>query len=472
MSAVRPSVREGRRWRRWVQAAEETTRIIDPVTERAFARRWAGFPDRNRTDAQIIGRVSLGCEGTHGVFPKCDFACTPCYHSADANKVRVDGPHTIREVGAQMTFLQQVRGPAAYAQLIGGEVSLLDPADHAAALDEMWAAGRIPMSFSHGDFDDAYLRAVTLDADGDPRHRDVSWAVHIDSTMKGRTGIEKPTSERDLDPARAESIRRFERLLVDHGVRSYVAHNMTVTPSNLAEVAETVRINGRLGYRMFSFQPAAYIGDERRWEDGYRDVTNDALWDEIGAGVGRPLPWRVLQFGDTRCNRVCWGVFVGDRYVPLLEDDDPHDAEARDVFFHVFRGNRMHVPGWRRVAKYTRAIAGNPHIVPAALSWARRFVRRAGGWRVLRQGIQPVTFVMHSFIDARDVGPAWELLQAGEVSDQPRIRAAQERLEACVYTMAHPESDELVPACVQHSVLDPRENRQLVEILPLRRRRG
>lgn len=194
------------------------------------------------------------------------------------------------------------------------------------------------------------------------------------------------------------------------------------------------------------------------------------MWDEISAGAGRALPWRVLQFGDTRCNRVCWGVFVGDRYVPLLEDDDADDAAARDVVFTVFRGNRLNVPAWLRVVKYLRAIATNPGVVPAALSWVRRFVRRAGGWRALRRGVQPVTFVMHSFIDAVDVKPAWDLLQRGEVSDEPRIRAAQERLEACVYTMGRPDSGELVPACVQHSVLDPGENSRLVELLPLRRR--
>jgi len=33
--------------------------------------------------------------------------------------------------------------------------------------------------------------------------------------------------------------------------------------------------------------------------------------------------------------------------------------------------------------------------------------------------------------------------------------------------MAHPDSDELVPACAQHSVLDPEENLRLRERLPL-----
>jgi hypothetical protein len=35
--------------------------------------------------------------------------------------------------------------------------------------------------------------------------------------------------------------------------------------------------------------------------------------------------------------------------------------------------------------------------------------------------------------------------------------------------MAHPEQDRLVPACVQHSVLDPQENIRLMQLLPLER---
>jgi hypothetical protein len=33
--------------------------------------------------------------------------------------------------------------------------------------------------------------------------------------------------------------------------------------------------------------------------------------------------------------------------------------------------------------------------------------------------------------------------------------------------MAHPETGELVPACVQHSVLDPVENVELRRLLPI-----
>jgi len=459
-----------RRLTAWLRRTERRTRPLTPEVADAFDRRWAGLPEHVRTPAQMVGRRSLGCEGTHGVFPKCNFSCTPCYHSTDANKVRVDGPHTVAQVRAQMAFLREHRGPATFAQLIGGEVSLLEPDDHAAALAEMWAAGRIPMSFSHGDFSYEYLRDVSVGPDGAPRFASVSWALHIDTTMTGRTGAKKPRAEADLDDLRLEAVARFARLRREHGVRSYVAHNMTVTPANVNQVASMVRSCGRSGFRMFSFQPAAYVGNEHRWQDGFRAISDDQVWAEVERGVGRSLPYRVLQFGDLRCNRSTWGAFVGDRYVPLLEDDDAADAHVRDVWYEAFRGSWMHLSRPVLAVKVLRTLARHPHVIPVGLGWARRFVRRAGGIARFRRGVQPVTFVMHSFIDAEDVAPAWDLLQRGERSDEPRIVAAQERLEACVYTMGHPETGQLVPACVQHSVLDPGENRQLVELLPLRRR--
>ena len=117
------------------QRLERTTRPVHPVTARVLAQRWAALPPGVRTEQQILGRHAVGCEGTHGVFPKCDLTCSPCYHSKDANKVRVDGAHTVAQVEAQMSLLEAKRGPRAHAQLIGGEVSLLDPEDHASALD-------------------------------------------------------------------------------------------------------------------------------------------------------------------------------------------------------------------------------------------------------------------------------------------------------------------------------------------------
>jgi hypothetical protein len=455
------------RVRGWLRA----TNPRDPEMLDAVDRRWRTLPEGARTPAQLIGRHSTGCEGTHGVFPACDFACKPCYHSADANKVRVDGDHTRTEVARQMAFLRAERSPRAHAQLIGGEVTLLSPEDHAATIDVMRAHGRLPMSFTHGDVGEEHLRAVALGPDGRRRWREWSWAVHIDTTMFGRTGAEKATDERQLHPYRAQFCAALERLRREHGVRHYIAHNMTVTPANVGQVAEVIRAARTMGFRMFSFQPAAFVGNEVRWKHDYREISDDIVWYEMERGVGRPLPYRAIQFGDLRCNRVTWGAWVGDTYVPLLDEDDRRDLAARDAFLGAFRGNAIGMPGSVRAARVARTLLRRPRLIGTGLAFARRFVRRAGGPMALRHGLRPMTFVMHSFMDARVVAPAWEAIQRGETAADPAVRAAQERLQACAYTMGHPDTGELVPACVQHGVLDLVENRELATLLPLPRRR-
>jgi hypothetical protein len=140
------------------------------------------------------------------------------------------------------------------------------------------------------------------------------------------------------------------------------------------------------------------------------------------------------------------------------------ELEVRDAFFHAFGGMDFDAP--HLPIKLVRVLARYPRAIPVTLRWLGRFVRRARLRALLRHGAQPITFVMHSFMDAEDVRPAWDGLQRGEISDDPRIRATQERLQACSYAMAHPESDTLVPACVQHAVLDPRENLALSNLLP------
>ncbi len=234
-----------------------------------------------KTPNQLLGRSAVGCEGTHSVFPKCNLTCSPCYHSADADQVRIDGDHTVREVQRQVEYLETVRGPRAHAQLIGGEVSLLAPEDHAAALATMRASGREPMSMTHGHFDYEYLLAVVLGADGKRRFDRVSFAAHFDSLTRGRRGAVRPRSEAELDPFRREFAHMFTDLRRDHRIGSYLAHNMTVTPSNLGEVAEMTRSVLSMPYDMLSFQPAAYIGDDRRWKEDFTDVGIDDVWQKI-----------------------------------------------------------------------------------------------------------------------------------------------------------------------------------------------
>lgn len=456
----------------WLRRIERITRPVDPDTTAALARRWAELPEHVRTPAQTLGRAGVGCEGTHGVFPRCNFACRPCYHSQDANHVRVDGAHTIREVDAQIGYLRSVRAPHAHAQLIGGEASLLDPDDHAAALLIMRGHGREPMSFTHGDFDDDYLERLAIAPDGRRRFRRLSFAAHIDTTMVGRRGIRRAEREEQLDDARRRFCEMFRRLRREHGVRSFLAHNMTVTPDNLDQVPGVIRRCRRLGFGMFSFQPAAHVGDQRRWESDYRELDADRVWSRIEAGAGSRLPYEVFQFGDLRCNRAAFGFYVGERWHSFLDPSDPADIALRDTFMRWFGGMNFNAPPALLAARLMRVVASHPRSVPIAAGWLRRTLRRVGGpWVALRGGVVPVSFVMHRFMHADDVASAWELLERGERARDPRIEETQQRLLACGYAMAHPETGRIVPACVQHSVLDPIENAALRRDLPLVDRR-
>ncbi len=453
------------RVRRWVAR----TRPVDPEFAAALRQRWSELPAVARTPAQVLGRHAVGCEGTHGVFPRCNLSCAPCYHSRDANRVRVDGGHTVREVDRQMRLLRERRGPVAHAQLIGGEVTLLDPDDHAAALAVMRAHGREPMSMTHGDFDDDYLARLALGPDGRRRLNRISFAGHFDSLMTGRRGIVRPPDEASLHPYRRAFVERFERLRREHGVRFFVAHTMTVTPANLDEVAEVVRETSRMGFGMLSFQPAAHLGDHRRWHEDYRAISGDAVWAEMERGAGTVLDPTVIQNGDLRCNRVAYGFWTGGHWFPVLDGDDPRDLAARDAFYRWFGGvNFIGCSPPVLVVRLARVVARRPRSVPIAVAWAARRVRAAGGpLAVVRGGVRPMTFVMHRFMDADEVGPAWAATQRGEVADDPSVRGVQERLAACHYAMAHPETGELVPACVQHALLDPGENAELRRLLPI-----
>ncbi len=446
---------------------ELATRPVHPESRAALDRRWAELPAAIRTPAQTLGRGAVGCEGTHGVFPRCNLACTPCYHSRDANRVRVDGTHTQRAVAEQMDLLRTIRGPRAHAQLIGGEVSLLRPDDHAAVLQLMHGYGREPMSMTHGDFDEDYLRALAVGPDGRRLDR-LSFAAHFDMMMFGRRGIPRPPDEASLDPYRRAFAQMFDRLHSEHGVRSFLAHNMTVTAANVDQIAGVVLRNQDAGFGLFSFQPAAFVGDDRRWRDADGDLTGDQVWAQIEHGAGTRLPFRALQHGDERCNRTTYGFYVGSRYHPLLDDQDPTDLAVRDAYQRHLAGITFGLGSpLALAAKLLRVVVRHPSVLVQFARWSVRAVQRVGIPSLLRHRVRPVTFVMHSFMDASVVTPAWEALQRGQECTEPALVEAQQRLRACSYSMAHPETGELVPACVQHSVLDPPENVALRRLLPL-----
>lgn len=271
-----------------------------------------------------------------------------------------------------------------------------------------------------------------------------------------------------MNPYRAEFVARFARLRREHGVRSFLAHNMTVTAAKVGHIAEVVHDCGRMGFGLFSFQPAAQVGDERRWREADTTVTSDQVWAEVERGVGVGLPYRALQHGDERCNRTTYGFYVGSAYYPILDDTKDADLEVRDAFQQHVAGIVVGATPPSIVAiKVLRVLARHPSVLLAFARWTARTVTSVGPLNLMRHGVRPVTFVMHSFMDASVVKPAWAAMQRGDTTTDPSMLEAQERLAACSYAMAQPDTGELVPACVQHSVLGPLANVDLRKQLPL-----
>ena len=463
------------RWQQvknYLSHLEKVTRPISEETKVALAKRWEEIPDHIRSEAQTLGRMAVGCEGTHGVFPRCNFTCTPCYHSADANKVRIDGNHTVTEVEKQMSYLASIRGPHAHGQLIGGEVTLLNPEDHAAALTVMRRYGREPMSFTHGDMDYSYLEHLALKPNGKRRFKRLSFAGHFDTTMRGRRGLRRPQTEAELNTYRQAFCDMFRRLRMEHGIRYFLAHNMTIIPTNVEEIPQVIRDCHSMGFNLFSFQPAAYVGDKRRWREDYSTLDPDLVWAKIEEGAGARLPYRVFQTGDERCNRSAFGYYLNERWFPVLDDEDPKDLATRDAFLTYLGGIHWGAQPALLAIRLIRMLARHPELAAIAGSWLARRVRHSGGTisvlkSFARGKFVPMTFVMHRFMHAENVKQAWELTQRGETSDDSVILETQQRLAACFYDMAHPETGQIVPACVQHCVLDPAENMALAELLPL-----
>lgn len=337
------------------------------------------------------------------------------------------------------------------------------------------------MSFTHGDFEYDYLYRLAV-KDGKKRFDRLDFAVHFDMEMRGRKGIDRPKDEASLTPFRQKFVNMFERLRKENGVNYYLAHNMTVQQSNLQYVAEAVAQCRAMGFRLLSFQPAAQQGSERRWVQNLRNLADDdgeMVWAEIEKGMGIRLPYKLFQMGDVRCNRMCICGILGPygddkaKIVPFFDELCEEDVIVRDLTFkHI--GNIVLKPNVLAL-KVIRTFLQKPWLLVTAIKWCLRVARRAGGiWAVLRHGIRPLTIVMHRFMDAKDVSKAWELMENGVSSDDARvdqagsrIRETMERLGACSYGMAQPEQGRVVPACVQHSVFDPVENKGLATKLPL-----
>ena len=191
---------------------EIATRPEHPDLAAALARRWAELPAHVKQPSQMLGKRMTGCEGNARRVPEARPRLHPRLPPAIQAHRASASTATTRSARSTRRWLccGRERGPGQHAQLIGGEVTLLGPEDHARALRAMIRHGRKPMSMTHGDFDYDYLEALALDPrTGEPRFDHLAFAGHFDSMMFGRRGIKRVKLESELNPYRERFCEMF-----------------------------------------------------------------------------------------------------------------------------------------------------------------------------------------------------------------------------------------------------------------------
>ena len=368
----------------------------------------------------------------------------------------------------------RTRGPGQHAQLIGGEVTLLGAEDHARALQAMLRHGRKPMSMTHGDFDYDYLEALALD----PRHRPAALRAPRVRRPLRLAHVRPP---RPAPPARRGRAEPLPPALLRH-VRP---------PARRARRDELPRPQHDRHAAQHRRDPRRAAGRPRH---GLSDVLLPArrLHRQRGPLEGRLRRLRQpTRSGGASSRAPARGCTTTPSRSATCAATAPPTASTsatatRPCSTRTTRAtpapcttSSRRSAAWtsRTAARGLRAIRGARAIArhPAVLRSGARLGGAPGctGSAACARSAaharrRSPTSCTPSWTPATSSPPGSSAARRGRPTTRA-IRATQERLQACSYAMAHPESGTLVPACAQHAVLDPLENRRLQELLALTR---
>ena len=439
----------------WVRRRQER------VERRQLYRdRWDTLDPILCTGQQVAGTAAVSCGATHSIMEKCNFTCTSCYLSEEANYAL---PLPFAEVRAQLDELRAHLGAGGKAQITSGEVTLLPPAELGRIVAYARSIGLDPMVMTNGQRllqVEGYLSTLV----GEYGLEKISF--HIDTTQQGRPGMPMGLEERDLHPLRERFAALVAAVRRQTGRRLHVAHTVTVTPQNLDGVADIARwmLDHAGSFRMISFLPVAEVG---RTADRQGLVDMEVIWARVCAGLGRPLNRHAMHFGHPECNIT----------VPLLVLRCGADREiveaVREGAVWDLRIFRLVTREFSHHLEFDEGVLGNIWRLlgpclrrpwrPAEFAlyglyrvWgARRFIMGAllkpRAWAAVT--VRPLMVVVHRFMGAEEL--ATEL--------------GRQRLEACVFKL--PVDGRLVSMCeVNATQLRRQLNRRGVDRLAPSRR--
>lgn len=317
---------------------------VFPESRALLRRSWASVPAQHRTRHQMYGRQGNPCGATIGAMPRCDFACRGCYLGEGANHVPAQ---PVDEIKRQMRTLRGVLGNNGNLQLTDGEVTLRDEGELVELLRYADEIGLVPMLMTHGD---TFRRKPGLLERLMERGGLREISIHVDTTMRGRTGAYKNArTEVELNPLRDEFADMIRAARKVTGRPLVAATTMTVTADNLEGVPDAVcgSIRNADAFKMISFQPAAQVG---RTANGLGDkVDVEELWGRIADGLSGPGSDRQallrgqMWLGHPACNRYVHGFALTQNgapptFNPLRVQGDAIDEATIEGYLARFGG--------------------------------------------------------------------------------------------------------------------------------------
>lgn len=389
---------------------------------------------------QWLGTVSMGCAATWGIHERCDFSCRACYLTPNANRTP---PLPFEEVRAQLDTIRRIKGPGANTQITAGEVTLLPVLELARIVRYARDIGLDPMVMTHGQTflrDPSYL--PTLMRQGGLR----KLSVHVDATQRGRPGVPKKPSERDLMPLRealAGVVREARRTT---GLPLHADQTVTVTRENIEEIPAVLgwALRNADAFRVLGLLPAASVGRTR--DDG--SVTRAEIGAAITRGLGQTITRSTFEMGHPDCHSqsLFWIARAGERQELVEVRRDGRTLD--DLFFADFtRGafqgfHAQDVPREEAVGRVLSLLRRQPRY---GLTWPLYSAYRAAG-HLPMAGALALSAISGQHVSLRPFGLIVHHFMATDELDTPRGR---ERLAACTFKV--PVNDELVPMCAMNA---------------------
>lgn len=268
------------------------------------------------TPNQVLGRLkTIGCVAVE-ITQRCNLDCTLCYLSENSQAVR-DIP--IREVFKRLDAVLAHYGPGAEVQITGGDPTLRKHTELIAIVRYAKDIGLYPALFTNGIAASRPLLTQLAEAG----LCDV--AFHVDTTQR-REGYDNEVA---LNALREEYIERTR------GLGLTVIFNTTVHRDNFAELPQLIQFFARhadiVGLTSFQLQAETGRGE---WRARDIIINKQTVQKQLEEGIGKPMPWEVVQVGHTDCHSYMPTIVSNDSIFPIVDDVDSFSDFMRD-FSHV-----------------------------------------------------------------------------------------------------------------------------------------